>query len=104
MVDANGIAEGLGLGSRISMVLQAAFFKLAGILPEAEAMEQMKEAARKSFQKKGDTGPSTASKYSNFFIFERYFNSICLIRSISTSIIMFMVFNSIIALLLQNPA
>ena len=55
MVDANGIAEGLGLGSRISMVLQAAFFKLAGILPEAEAMEQMKEAARKSFQKKGET-------------------------------------------------
>lgn len=54
MVDANGIAEGLGLGSRISMVLQAAFFKLAGILPEAEAMEQMKEAARKSFQKKGE--------------------------------------------------
>ncbi len=54
-VDANGIAESLGLGSRISMVLQAAFFKLAEILPQEEAMIHMKEAAKKSFAKKGDT-------------------------------------------------
>lgn len=54
IVDANGIAEDLGLGNRISMVLQAAFFKLTGILPEEEARAKMKEAARKSFQKKGE--------------------------------------------------
>ena len=41
----------------------------------------------------GAFGPSTASKYSNFFIFERYFSSICLMRSISTSTIMFIVFS-----------
>lgn len=54
IIDANGIAESLGLGSRISMVLQAAFFKLAEILPEEAALNQMKEAARKSFAKKGE--------------------------------------------------
>ena len=54
IIDANGIAENLGLGNRISMVLQAAFFKLAEILPEEEALQQMKEAARKSFGKKGE--------------------------------------------------
>lgn len=54
IIDANGIAESLGLGNRISMVLQAAFFKLAEILPEEEALQQMKDAARKSFAKKGE--------------------------------------------------
>ena len=53
-IDANGIAEKLGLGNRISMVLQAAFFKLAEILPAEEAMAQMKAAAAKSFGKKGE--------------------------------------------------
>lgn len=53
-IDANGIAEGLGLGNRISMVLQAAFFHLIGILPAEEALENMKAAAEKSFRKKGD--------------------------------------------------
>ena len=33
----------------------------------------------------GAFGPSTANKYSNFFIFERYFSSICLMSRISTS-------------------
>lgn len=53
-IDAGGIAESLGLGNRISMVLQAAFFKLSKVLPEEEALQEMKAAARKTFQKKGE--------------------------------------------------
>ena len=52
-IDAVGIAETIGLGNRVSMVLQAAFFKLAEILPEEEALRQMKAEAKKSFAKKG---------------------------------------------------
>ena len=39
----------------------------------------------------GAFGPSTANKYSNFFIFERYFSSICLMSRMSTYTIVFIV-------------
>ena len=52
-IDALKIAEGAGMGTRINTVMQAAFFKLSGILPEAEAIELMKKAAKKSYEKKG---------------------------------------------------
>ena len=55
ILDANAIARELGLGSHASMVLQAAFFRLADIIPVAEAVEYMKKAAEKSFAKKGET-------------------------------------------------
>ena len=53
-IDATDIAEEIGLGNRTSTVLQAAFFKLAGVLPIAEAEEYMKQAAIKTFSKKGE--------------------------------------------------
>ena len=53
-IDATGIAEEVGLGNRTSTVLQAAFFKLAGVLPIEEAEDYMKQAAIKSFSKKGE--------------------------------------------------
>ena len=53
-IDATGIAQEVGLGNRTSTVLQAAFFKLAAVLPIAEAEEYMKNAAIKTFSRKGD--------------------------------------------------
>ena len=53
-IDATDIAEEIGLGNRTSTVLQAAFFKLSGVLPIAEAEEYMKQAAIKTFSKKGE--------------------------------------------------
>ena len=54
IIDANGIARVLGLGNRPNMVLQAAFFGLANIIPPAEAAAYMKEAVEKTFRKKGE--------------------------------------------------
>ena len=53
-IDATDIAEQIGLGNRTSTVLQAAFFKLSGVLPIDQAEQYMKEAAFKSFSKKGE--------------------------------------------------
>ena len=53
-IDATGIAAEVGLGNRTSTVLQAAFFKLANVLPIDKAEEYMKAAAVKTFSKKGE--------------------------------------------------
>ena len=53
IVDAVSIARRLGLGGRTNTVLQSAFFKLANIIPLEDAIKYMKEAAHKSFFKKG---------------------------------------------------
>ncbi|MDR0852802.1 MAG: pyruvate:ferredoxin (flavodoxin) oxidoreductase [Clostridiales Family XIII bacterium] len=52
-VDANKIARELGLGNRTNTVLQAVFFSLSGIIPVADAEEYMKDAAKKTYGKKG---------------------------------------------------
>ena len=54
IIDANAIADRLGLGDHASMVLQSAFFRLADIIPMEEAAAYMKKAAEKSFAKKGE--------------------------------------------------
>ena len=51
--DAVTIAKDLGLGSRTNSVLQAAFFKLANILPIDDAVKYMKEAINKTYGRKG---------------------------------------------------
>ena len=48
------IAGEVGLGNRISTVLQSAFFKLANIIPIEDAIKHMKEQIYKQFQSKGD--------------------------------------------------
>ncbi len=53
-IDALKIAHEVGLGNRISTVMQAAFFKISGILKEKEAIELIKASIKKSFEKKGD--------------------------------------------------
>lgn len=44
----------IGLGGRINTVLQSAFFKLSGIIPEEDAIKYMKDAATASYSKKGE--------------------------------------------------
>ena len=52
-INASGIAEEIGLGNRTSTVLQAAFFKLANIIPIDDAAKYMKEAVTAKFSAKG---------------------------------------------------
>ncbi len=52
-IDALKIAEACGLGNRINSIMQACFFKISGVLPEAEAIDLIKAAIKKSFLKKG---------------------------------------------------
>ncbi|MDD6442069.1 MAG: pyruvate:ferredoxin (flavodoxin) oxidoreductase [bacterium] len=53
-IDGIKIGKEIGLGGRINTVLQSAFFKLANIIPEAEAIDLMKKAAKATYGKKGD--------------------------------------------------
>ena len=53
VIDAFKIAEKAGMGNRINVVMQAAYFKISGVLPEAEAVEYMKKFIEKSYGKKG---------------------------------------------------
>ena len=54
VIDGIKIGKEIGLGGRINTVLQSAFFKLSGIIPEADAIQYMKDAATASYSKKGD--------------------------------------------------
>ena len=53
IIDAVKIGKEIGLGARINMVMQAAFFKLANIIPLDEAVKYMKDAIEHSYGKKG---------------------------------------------------
>lgn len=54
VVNALKLDQELNLGGRINTVMQTAFFKISGILPEAEAIEALKKAAKKSYGRKGE--------------------------------------------------
>lgn len=53
-IDGISIAREIGLGGRINTILQAAFFKITGIIPSEDAEKYMKEAIITSYGKKGD--------------------------------------------------
>ena len=53
-IDGIKIGKEIGLGGRINTVLQSAFFKLAEIIPEEEAISLMKAAAKATYGRKGD--------------------------------------------------
>jgi pyruvate-ferredoxin/flavodoxin oxidoreductase len=53
-IDAVKIASELGLGGRINMIMQAAFFHIANVIPPEEAFNYMKDAIKKTYGKKGD--------------------------------------------------
>ena len=52
-IDAIDLAAKIGMGKRTNTILQSAFFKLAKVMPEAEAIGYMKDAATHSYLKKG---------------------------------------------------
>lgn len=52
-IDAVSVAAEIGLGKRVNMIMQAAFFKLAGIIPEEEAIAYLKKSIEKAYGKKG---------------------------------------------------
>jgi len=53
-INALKIGAAIGLGARINMIMQAAFFKIANVIPPEEAFDYMKKAIKKSYGKKGD--------------------------------------------------
>ena len=52
IINATALAQEIGLGQRTNTIMQAAFFKLAEIIPFEEAQQYMKDYAKKSYAKK----------------------------------------------------
>jgi pyruvate-ferredoxin/flavodoxin oxidoreductase len=53
-IDAVGLAQEIGLGSRINTICQAAFFKITEVIPVDEAVQHMKDAIVRSYGHKGE--------------------------------------------------
>ncbi|MBJ6725031.1 pyruvate:ferredoxin (flavodoxin) oxidoreductase [Geomesophilobacter sediminis] len=53
-IDAVSIATSAGLGGRINMIMQTAFFKLSVVLPFEQAVELLKDSIRKEYGRKGE--------------------------------------------------
>ncbi|NMB98156.1 MAG: pyruvate:ferredoxin (flavodoxin) oxidoreductase, partial [Clostridiaceae bacterium] len=53
IIDAVSIASEVGLGNRINMIMQTAFFKLANVIPLEDAIQYLKQSIEKSYGKKG---------------------------------------------------
>lgn len=53
-IDAFRIAGEVGLKNRINTIMQVCFFKISGVLPEAEAIDLIKKAIYKTYHKKGE--------------------------------------------------
>ena len=70
-INATKIATEIGLGRRINMIMQSAFFKLAEIIPEDEAKDYLKASIKKAYGKKGDKVVNM-----NFEAVERGMNSL----------------------------
>ncbi len=54
IIDAMSLAEELGLGTRINMIMQTAFFVISGIIPKENAIKSIKEQIKKTYLKKGE--------------------------------------------------
>lgn len=52
-IDASKIAKSVGLGGRINSIMQTAFFKVSGVVPETEAIDLIKKYIEKQFARKG---------------------------------------------------
>lgn len=53
IINAEKIASEIGLGNRINMIMQSAFFKLTGIIPQSEAARLLKREIEKTYGRKG---------------------------------------------------
>lgn len=54
ILNAVGIAQEIGLGGRINMIMQSAFFKLANVIPVEDAIKHLKDSVVTSYGKKGE--------------------------------------------------
>ena len=54
VIDATAVAQASGMGRRTNTVLQTCFFALSGVLPQDEAIKQIKKAIDKTYGKKGE--------------------------------------------------
>ncbi len=54
IIDAIALGQALGLGARINMIMQTAFFLISGILSKEDAITAIKNAIKKTYGKKGD--------------------------------------------------
>jgi len=54
IIDAIHLAQAIGLGARINMIMQTAFFLISGILTKEEAIKAIKDAIKKTYGKKGE--------------------------------------------------
>ncbi len=54
IIDALKLAEAIGLGARINMIMQTAFFLISGILTQKQAIKAIKDAIKKTYGKKGE--------------------------------------------------
>jgi pyruvate-ferredoxin/flavodoxin oxidoreductase len=54
VIDASKIAEATGMGARINVIMQTAFFGISGVLPKDEAISAIKASIKKTYAKKGD--------------------------------------------------
>jgi pyruvate-ferredoxin/flavodoxin oxidoreductase len=54
VIDATAVAQASGMGRRTNTVLQTCFFALSGVLPQDEAIKQIKRAIEKTYGKKGE--------------------------------------------------
>ncbi|WP_411743825.1 pyruvate:ferredoxin (flavodoxin) oxidoreductase [Reinekea sp.] len=54
VIDAKNVAELSGMGQRINTIMQTCFFALANVMPKDEALDKIRQAIKKSYQKKGD--------------------------------------------------
>lgn len=54
IIDATAIANEIGLGNRINMIMQSAFFKLANVIPVDEAVKYLKDSIVATYGRKGE--------------------------------------------------
>ncbi|MBL4660471.1 MAG: pyruvate:ferredoxin (flavodoxin) oxidoreductase [Alcanivoracaceae bacterium] len=54
VIDGAKVARSVGMGRRINTVMQTCFFALSGVMPKEQAIEKIKQAAQKSYAKKGE--------------------------------------------------
>ncbi len=53
VINASEIAKKVGMGSRINVIMQTAFFAISGVLPKEEALNAIKESIKKTYLRKG---------------------------------------------------
>ena len=54
IIDAIALAEEIGLGARINMIMQTAFFVISGIIPKEDAVKSIKTEIEKTYMRKGE--------------------------------------------------